>query len=143
MPSNPYWRAVSCFSRSESPGMRRDWTASRIIGRLLLAPPHRGRLFAERRRLQCRRRAPEAVERRGQAVLVLDREHVVVADDPERRSEPLPEQQVVAIADAAEDPAPLRDVAVGLEVEDAVDRGVVRVDRGVLRVNVEDGVAEL
>ena len=56
----------------------------------------------------------------------------------ERRHEALPEQQVVAIADAAEDPRARADVAVVLEVEHAVDAPRCARRRRVLGVDVED-----
>src|SRR5688500_10431080 len=118
--------AVSYFSRRLSPGTSRDWTARRIMVPPGMASPARrcgvgwsvrpvsprgvgG--FSEQGCAERRDRARDPLVHGGEGVLVFDRDDVVVSGQAERGHEPLPEQQVVAIAHAAEHPGPFGVVA--------------------------------
>jgi len=85
---------------------------------------------------------PEALVRRHQTVLMLDREYTVVADETKGRDEGLPPLGAMAVADGAEDPASGRFVGVGLGVENTVHCRVARVDGAVLGVDVVDAAFE-
>ena len=75
---------------------------------------------------------------------MLDADHAVVALAFQHADERLPELVAVAVAAGAEDPASGVEVGIALGVEGAVDARVVRVDAGILAVDVEDalGIAE-
>lgn len=77
-----------------------------------------------------------AVARR--AVLILDREDVVLADHPRARDEVVPPPLAVAVADRAEHPTSREDIAAALHVEVALNAGVDRVDLRVLGVDMEN-----
>src|SRR5260370_12753087 len=84
----------------------------------------------------------EALVARHDAVLVLDAEHVVVADQAQVRDDVLPDDRVVPVAARPEDPGPLQLARVLLGVEDAIDHDVARIDAAILRMDVVDAVAE-
>src|ERR1044071_7697073 len=88
----------------------------------ILDPPRGGRLLARNDAVEERGGAGEALLRRKQAVLVLDRENVIVAEHAQRRSELLPPLLAVAVAAGAEDPRPVALVGVALGVEHAGER---------------------
>ena len=69
---------------------------------------------------------------------MFDREGAFIADHPQGGDDIFPVSVIVAIADAAEDPAAVQLVREVLGVQYAVDSGVVLVDLGVLRMEVED-----
>src|SRR5437773_9018269 len=72
-------------------------------------PPHLGGLVAQQYSLEHVDRLREAFVDRGEAVLVLDAEHAVVAGYAKRTDEVAPELLVLAVADAAERPRPVRE----------------------------------
>src|SRR5262249_30744081 len=84
----------------------------------------------------------QALVHRGQRVLVLDAHDVVVSRQTQCADDALPFQFVVAPTDAAEEPRALRHAAISLGVDDAVDGDVLRIERDVLRMDMEDRVAE-
>ena len=69
---------------------------------------------------------------------MFDRESAFIADHPQGGDDIFPVSVIVAVADAAEDPAAVQLVREVLGVQYAVDSGVVLVDLGVLRMEVED-----
>src|SRR3569833_373579 len=111
----------------------------------VLRPEHVTGLLRDDGGLERLHRLGDAFFLRHQAVLMLDRQHPVKADGALRRDEVLPPGNVVAVADGAEDPRTMQDVAVGFDVEVAVDSRVDRVDARVLGVDMEDraGFAEV
>src|SRR5450759_1506086 len=159
IPSKPYERAFSCFSFRDAPGTRRDWTASFVIdssGDALCwrrspdrrgirgsRSPHGVRRLVEDSLAEHSDRLRETLAGRGEAVFVLDAQHMVVTGHAERAHEALPEERVVPVAHGPEDPAAGGDVAVRGAVEHAVSGRVPRIDRGVLRVDVDDRLAQL
>ena len=74
---------------------------------------------------------------------MLDADDVVVTHRPQRADDLLPLCHVHTVADRTEDPAAVQLVAVMLRIEHAVEGGVVLIDLRILRVEVEDRVAEL
>jgi len=80
----------------------------------------------------------QTLNRVHQAILVFDAENVVVTDGSQDAAEVLPPLQSVAVADGAEHPRSLGDVAVALGVQVSVERRVLRIDSRVLCVNVEE-----
>ena len=75
-------------------------------------------------------------------ILVLDRQHAVVADARERRDELAPPRLVVAHPERDVAPRARPEIAAGRGVDDAVDAGIDGIDARVLRMHVVDGVAE-
>ena len=73
-----------------------------------------------------------------EGVLVLDREHVVVALHPEHRDERLPEFMTMAVPAGSERPGAFPQRSVGTRIEVAVDRALMGVEFGVLCVAVEE-----
>src|SRR5690242_15277279 len=106
-----------------------------------LYPPCRGRLLFHDDAVEETCRLGQSLFRRQQAVLVLDGEHVVVAEHAQRGGELLPPLLAVAVAAGAEDPGAVALVGIRLGIEHAGEGQVAVVDLGVLGVHVEDGVA--
>ena len=79
---------------------------------------------------------------REQRILVLDRERAVVARRAERIDELAPELDGMPGADRAEDPAPLGRPVAGDRLEHAVEREELVLEARVLRMHVEDRIAE-
>ena len=69
---------------------------------------------------------------------MLNRKHVVVADHAEIGNEITPPRQRMAVADGAECPRAMQNVAVGFGIKCTVDRGVVGVNAGVFGMDMED-----
>src|SRR5689334_12443255 len=93
-----------------------------------LYPPGGGRLLLHHDPVQERRRLREPFLRRQQAVLVLDRKDIIVAEHAQRRSELLPPLRAVSVAARAEDPRPIALVRIALGVEHAGQRQVAVVN---------------
>src|SRR5919199_1139928 len=85
-----------------------------------LCPPHLGGRLAEEQPPEQLDGFREALLEGEEDVFVLDREHVVVAHRPESAHDVAPEPLALAVADRAERPGPVYDLAVVLRVEHAV-----------------------
>src|SRR5262249_24835091 len=88
-------------------------------------PPQAAGWAPEQKRAEERDRLFESLVRVQVLVFVLDRHHVVVADQPERADDVSPEGLTVPVADGPEGPRSPRELRVGPGVEDAVDPDVV------------------
>src|SRR5205809_3627697 len=131
-------------SRTTRPRRSTAGTSGRTVsdGRWKSCPP---RIYRRLRQNDPRKqidRGAQAFVHRGEGVLVLDAHDVVVTGETQRADDALPFELVVAPADGAEQPRPLRHPAVRLGVDDAVDGDVLPIERDVLRVHVKDRVAE-
>ena len=103
-----------------------------------LEPPGSAGLLAEHHALKIRNGLFEAFLYAHERVFMLDAQHAFVAVQSQRRDKGLPEVVAVAIANGAEDPATILNVAVALDVQHA-DVAFVGLDNfAVLGVNVED-----
>src|SRR5215472_350095 len=132
-PQTKYWRNISAdsFTRVDGDIMIRG-ARCRVHPVPGLSPPCVHRWFGEdRAREQIDRRSQPLVNGR-ERIFVLDAHHVVVADEAQGADDALPFEFVVAPADAAKQPRPLRHAAVRLRVDDAVDRNVLPIERDVL-----------
>ena len=72
---------------------------------------------------------------------MLNADGIVIADKAQSADDVLPIEQIVAVADAAEDPGAVCFVCIALRVERAVLCHVVLIETGILCVYVEDCVA--
>ena len=107
-----------------------------------MVPPESPERLLQQDRPQKRDRLLESFGRVCILVLVLDREHVVVADQAQGADEVAPERLAVPVADGPERPRPPAELRVGLRVENPVEPDVVGLQTHVLRVDVIDGVAQ-
>src|SRR5436305_1924075 len=89
---------------------------------LTLDPPGGGRLLADHDAVEERGGFRQSFFGRQDAVLMLDREHVIVAEHAERRDEFAPPLLAVAVAAGAEDPRAMALIGVTLGIQHARQR---------------------
>ena len=134
MPSKPNSSAVACRSRSDEPGTSRDWTARRILAvtpTTSMPAARRARLRAGcRRRARAPRRPTRGCPRARSTGRGRTRQRASAATKRFQNSRSWPSPTLRKTHERR------ADVAVVLEVEHAVDGHVVRVERGVLGVDV-------
>src|SRR5712671_3471627 len=107
-----------------------------------LCPPWIHRRIGEHHAGQKIHRRPDALVDRRQRVFMLDAHDVVVPDHPQRGHDFFPRHFVVTPSHRAEKPRALLHPAVALDVNDAVDGDIRRIQRDVLRMHVKNRVAE-